>query len=536
MTLSLDPSIAGSAHRLARHFANEWANQHDRHGRWASAQSDRIVLARFFDVMARKGISEWADITVDVLRATEAIFDDSHYYPTAVWRTLRRLHPGVLTDDVETFIKSPPQVSKPFLQATEAMPSAMLRDVLRQAMRDVTKAEARVRSIDWDGCSLPPKDALVRRHETTAFYILLCMEWSQSPDVVAELSFDPAQPTSVQDWHDGEPKVTVQWYKNRGGGNGVTLMLADKAWRSGSILRRLRQVTEPTRFRAGAEWADAPWLYARPVDASGYSRMSDSTKSRVLDWNGSTGLLVESIHRPGGNQRGLRAWCEHLRDDGRSVAVDPIYQGEGANLPYRAIRPAAKWARFVATGGGLLLSELVDDNTIEVLSAHYLNSEVAMRDIGEAWAQVPNLAEEVARGLRPTLVDHGGEVIAGRGLGEGERSQALGDNRVGVSGCRDPKQSPLNGEKSGSLCTQANRSCYACPNSVVSPDDIPSLKAYLLLAERAHGHLSPPEWQMHWGLTVRWICYALPLLDPNWEKLPIGNADLFDLGMEAGPA
>jgi hypothetical protein len=112
---------------------------------------------------------------------------------------------------------------------------------------------------------------------------------------------------------------------------------------------------------------------------------------------------------------GFLRWCRRRRKDGLSVEIPERYTRAGGRetLYFRAIRPAAKWARFTATGKGLLLSELVDDNTIEVLSAHYLNSQVALRDIAEAWQEIPGLAEEVARGLRPTVLDAKGKVLSG---------------------------------------------------------------------------------------------------------------------------
>jgi hypothetical protein len=62
------------------------------------------------------------------------------------------------------------------------------------------------------------------------------------------------------------------------------------------------------------------------------------------------------------------------------------------------------------------------------------------------------------------------------------------------------------------------------------------MKAYLLLAERAVASMSPPEWSLHWGRTVRWIKWVMPKMDPGWESRPVGDLALFDLGLEAGPA
>ncbi|TCJ21643.1 hypothetical protein [Nocardioides jejuensis] len=478
----------------------------------------------FFENLSEHHIEGWGDITVRFLRDVEESFGRTTYSPGYVWNLLREAAPGTVSPEIRVFVASPPAVPSRDTTPTEAMPPRMLRNVLRQAMRDVSSAEARIRSSGWDGSTTPPAEALLRRHETTAFYILLCWEWSMSADVVADLSLDPAQPTAVVDWRDGESTVRVRWLKFRGGRTGVELMLADKPWRAGSLLRRLRDASAATRSCAEGDAIHNPWLYV-PFRIGAGSRDPVPFPSSISPL---------SIHNPGGG-RGLRAWCATVRGDGRTVDVDPFYDG-GPDLSYRALRPSAKWARWAATGGGLLLSELVDDNTIETLSAHYLNNEIAMRDIGEAWAQVPSLAEEVARGLRPTAVDRAGTVLSGAPISSSDTAAALGVNHVGTSGCRNPENSPLSGEGAGRLCGQANRSCFACPNGVVSPDDVPALRAYLDLATKAHASLPPPTWELHWGLTVRWVRHVLPLLAPDWEDVAPSGTEMFDLGMEGGPA
>lgn len=67
----------------------------------------------------------------------------------------------------------------------------------------------------------------------------------------------------------------------------------------------------------------------------------------------------------------------------------------------------------------------------------------------------------------------------------------------------------------------------------MTPNDIPVMKAFLLLAENAVVTMSPPEWQLHWGRTVRWIQSVLPDMDPNWENIPVADSNLFDLGLVA---
>lgn len=550
LTLSFDPSAAGVGEPLAREIARIWQVRHTNQ-RASTAALHRGALGHVSALLEQHSIRHWGDLTIPMLeelerecRGTRSGKDRA----LIIWDYLRSLPAkspnGPMNPEVQQFLKAPPNVATRATTPTEALPAATLRDVLRAAMYDVTQAEHRIRKAGWDGVSPPPAEALIRRHETTAFYVLLCMEWSQSPDVIKTLSFDPHQPTSVQDWGEGHPRVTVRWFKHRARGRGaVAVFLADKEWRSGSLLRRLRDATAPARSVADGEWELYPWICADPVlEHAGKGGNSLKTLQRIT----TSTVYIDPANQPSHitstfssvRRSGFLRWCQIERKAGLSINLPERFTraDKPDALYYRAIRPAAKWAKFMATGKGLLLSELVDDNTIEVLSAHYLNSQVAMRDIAEAWKEIPDIAEEVARGLRPTAIDGNGNIISGREIDNDQAQKAVkGDLRVGISSCRDVYDSPLPGQSPGRLCGAANRSCFFCPGSVVTPDDIPAMRAYLLLAEKALTTMSPPEWVLHWGRTVRWIMWILPQMDPDWESIPIGDTALFDLGLEAGP-
>ncbi|MFQ1000483.1 hypothetical protein [Modestobacter sp. SSW1-42] len=545
VVVKIDPTSAGRAAGLASDLAEMWTRKHDR-GRTVTAKTDRLALLKFFTVLREADVVQWSQVSISLLEQAEHVFSTTSTLSLNwIWYCLAHLpndsDHGRLSGEVRTFLQSPPDTPQIRRGSIEALPPAMLRDVLRAAMSDVAQAEHRIRTADWDGLGQPPIDALIRRHEIIAFYVLLCMEWGMSPDVVRTLSFDPTQLTSVQDWHDGEPKVKIRWYKERSRRGDIAIMMADKEWRAGSLLRRLREATRPVRRAAPFAWSAYPWICAEPVPTTGKAgaktswwRENSTTDHRFVDHPDGTSSRIELAFAD--RVGTLRQWCEQPRKPGLQIAIPDRYADPSSRLGYQAIRPAAKWAKFMASGKGLLLSELVDDNTVEVLSAHYLNSDVAMRDIGQAWAQVPGLAEEVARGLRPTALDRLGNVVSGQPIDDEVAATATSDNRVGASGCRDPYNSPLAGERSGSLCGAANRSCYFCPNSVVTPDDIPVMRAYLLLAEQAVTNMSPPEWRLHWGRTVTWICSVLPRMASDWESMPISDAGIFDLGLEAGPA
>lgn len=546
--LSVDPSLAEAARGPASDLCRYWIRKHKKNRRFRSAAQDRAVLHKFFtEIMAPSEIENWDQVTVKLLEETEAHFTTtSRYSLVPLWNYLHAVPEdsahGRLPSEVRTFILSPPATPTRRTTATEALPGPMLRAVLRAAMSDVKQAERRIRKAGWDGTRRPPRDALIRRREVIAFYVLLCFETVLSPDVVKALSFDPAQPTSVQEWRDGEPTVTFQWRKNRGGRTDSMVLMADKEWRAGAILRRLRDASAATRHIGGDTWRDYPWICAEPVYTADthpgnwdrHVRYHPNARETQVfaDPQGEMWLDSAFTDQPRFN---FVHWCQEPRKSGLSIDVPEQYTriSGRARLSFRAIRPAAKWAKYQATGDGLLLRELADDHTVEVLAAHYLNSEIAARDIGEAWAHITEVAEEVARGLRPTVLDRQGHVVSGKPIAPQEATKAVGENRVGTSGCRNPYDSPLEGERTGSLCTRANRACYFCGNSVVTPDDIPVMRVYLLLAERAVVTMSPPEWQLHWGLTVRWIQYVLPLMDPDWENIPVADSNLFDLGLVA---
>lgn len=549
-TLIFDPAAAGRAEPLAREIGRFWQVRHTNQ-RATSAAQHRAALGHLMVLLERHAVGGWDDLTISMLEEFERECGGTRSGKTRaliVWDYLRSIPMnspnGPMNFEVRRFLKAPPNVVAGVSTPTEALPAATLRDVLRAAMYDVTQAEHRIRKAAWDGTSPPAADALIRRHETVAFFVLLCMEWSQSPDVIKTLSFDPSQPTSVQDWGDGHPRVTVRWFKHRAPGRGtVAVFLADKEWRSGSLLRRLRDATVAARSVAGGEWESYPWICADPVvghpgkGGASLKTVQRTTTSMVYidtaDHASHMTSIFSSVRRSG-----FLRWCQVERKAGLSVELPEIFTraAEPDALYFRAIRPAAKWAKFMATGKGLLLSELVDDNTIEVLSAHYLNSQVAMRDIAEAWKEIPDIAEEVARGLRPTAIDRNGSIIAGRSIDDDQAQKVVGgDLKIGISSCRDVYNSPLPGQSPGRLCGAANRSCFFCPSSVVTPDDIPAMKAYLLLAEKALITMSPPEWVLHWGRTIRWIIWILPQMDPTWESTPIGDTAVFDLGLEAGP-
>ncbi|QSE86135.1 hypothetical protein [Rhodococcus koreensis] len=538
IALTIDPATWGPAEPLGREVANAWKAKHHQ-GSWSSASLGLTAFNKMAVIVRHRSITCWDHVTIAALEELEGQCT-KRGQARFIWDVLRSL-PGTSTNgrlaaEVAIFVQSNPRVAERRVVPTEALPQALLRDVLRAAMRDVAQCERRIEQAAWDGESPPPLGAFIRRHETIAFYVLLCMEWGQSPDVIRMLSFDSSQPVAVLDWHDGHPRVDVRWFKNRGGRQGVQTFLADKQWRAGSLLRRLRAATSATRSVAPTEWRAHPWICTDVIDPRGVGAVSGLVVARTASRRA---VKVSAVFDEGKNKMTFLAWCQHPRKPGLDFSIPTKFtRGESPDpLHYRAIRPAAKWARFTATGKGMLLSELVDDNTIETLAAHYLNSEVAMRDIAEAWQDIPGMAEEVARGLRPTAINNDGAVVSGLELDDDEVAAVTrGERRVGMSSCRDPYDSPLPGESTGRLCKSANRGCYFCPNSVVSPDDIPFMKAFLLLAESAAAAMSPPEWALHWGRTVRWINHVMPQMDSNWEATAIAAPGVLDLGLEASPA
>ena len=136
----------------------------------------------------------------------------------------------------------------------------------------------------------------------------------------------------------------------------------------------------------------------------------------------------------------------------------------------------------------------------------------------EAWKEIPDIAEEVARGLRPTAIDGNGNIISGREIDNDQAQKAVkGDLRVGISSCRDVYDSPLPGQSPGRLCGAANRSCFFCPGSVVTPDDIRDEGLPAPCGESAHDHVATgvgaalgPHGPLDHGSFPRWTRTGSP--------------------------
>lgn len=544
-----DPAFYAPTDGLLRDLAVGWRAAYNG-GSWATATSARRALIRLGDALKQQRYSRWEHVTVQMLVELEDTLSRQKSLADHMWRALRSIplgsaH-GYFTDEVARFLASNRSTTDHPSNPTEPLSPAVMKQVLRAAISDVAIAEARIARSGWDGASNPPLAALLLTHEVAAYFVLLASEWNMSIDVIAGLRFDDHSPTRVLDWGDtGRPSVQVRWFKNRGKRGGQLTMLADQPLRSGSLLRRLRDASAANRF-VGAErgWQAMPWLCAYdsvvrvPFTGERMNRRSRNSGGVAVP-DSATWTIAPVFARP---TFSLISWSQHPRKAGLEIDLPERYTRNAAadRLSFRSIRPAAKWAKFVTSGKGLLLGEIVDDNTVEVLSAHYLNSDVAMRDIAEAWTDITTLVEEIARGLRPVAVNTAGEIVSGASGAPLSTTQltsiAHGELKAGMASCIDIMNSPQPGERSGRACTSAWRACFFCQNGVVTPDDIPAMKLFLLQAEDAHGRMPPAEWVLHWGRTVRWIMFVMPLMDAHWQDRPIAPPGLFDLGLEAGPA
>ncbi len=542
-SLEINPAKFGCAEPLVRHLANQWKAQYEG-GSWNTANDRRLGVRRVGQYWQEAGIGFWFQVTVRVLKEIEHL-RLSYSSVRTIWQSLEELPEGALDSEAAQLVRSPPNIPRRPSQATEHLSTPFLSAILKAAMADVAKAEHRISAASWDGISEPPNEAFLSRAEVMAFYILLCFEWSNSPEVITDLSFNPHRDTSVQDWGEDTGQVLVKARKKRAAGQYHRQNYSfptDKKWRAGSILRRLRNASAANRQFMGGDWSDTPWICVDPIAELGArvyrsGRLSDHPIRWLPDGSALVPHPLFHVAKQNLHSLNFLKWCHLPRKRALRIEVPAQYADKAQPLLFKAIRPAAKWAQFQATGKGLLLSGVVDDNTIEVLSAHYLNGATAMLDIAEAWKDIPNLAEEIARGLRPVVVDEDGQVISGHGRATEDQITVALDGRssVGTASCQDLFASPLTGQRSGQVCRLFNRSCYFCPNSIVTPADVPFMKQFLLLAEQASRYTAPPQWQLDWGRTVRWIMWVLPQLDPAWESVPIGDALAFDLGLRTGP-
>lgn len=500
-----------------------------------SVHAIHYALKEFLTFLGTQGVTTWEQVTPDLLREFESNQQQQHTQNVArrnldqVWALLRTVPDRLLSAPTRLFLSHQPIVPPGVTKPTEGMPEATLKQVLRAAMKLVATAEHRI------GNAQPESpERFIRLDETLAFYILLLFELSWSMDVLKYLTFDAGGIVTITDWGEPDPddpkqilggEVTAAWLKKRGSAADTYTSLCDSPWRGGTILRRLRDATKPTRDAIKNDSdldAQSAWLCYRESDGMAGRKSKRASQAvargqivRVFD-------LRDSLFR------------EWLARQQITVMTDDYTSA----LSYRSIKPAAKAFRHVQVSRetGLMAIDLVDEHTLDVYSSRYMRSEIIMRELADTFfVNIAGVAEDVARTFKPTIVTPDGTVIGAAMDDETVEEVLNGDKEIGLTACRDPRKSPFPGEQEGSLCGVAFRACFFCPNAVVTPRHATRMERVKEVAEQQQTAMSPPEWQAKFGETVAFIDVALPRLQPyaaSTQQLP---ADIVDLGVIGVP-
>jgi hypothetical protein len=536
LTLRLDPAEFGPQGALLTELGPAFVRYcRERPGRVERATG---YLRDALRLWGEQHVVTWDVFTPNMLRGFEADVTGRWAARSArdrldvMWSVLLHLPDDVLPAETRRFLGHPPMVSPGRKTPQQAFSEPMLKQMLKVSMRLVATAEWRIEHAVDDSL-----DRFLRHEEVVAFYILLLFELSWSMDVLKYLTFDGGDIVTVTDWGEPDPDdpkgltggaVVAKWLKLRARGRADTYVgLCDSMWRGGTLLRRLRNATAPTRAAVDPSTgldAFSPWICLKPGQLIERYR---GARQAVGD-----GHLVRFFDLRAGsnNLASLAGWLAK-----HDIAVPDEYDDD---ISYRAIRPAAKAFRHVERSRDtrLLGADLVDDHTLEVYSQRYMRSEIIMRKLGEIFlTQIAGNAETVARELRPTVVLNSDTVLGGV-IDKAEATSILnGEREAGLTACRNPRDSPLPGQRKGALCGVAFRACFTCPNALVAPQHYTRMLRVREVAMQQRDTMSPPEWQATFEETIKFIDGALPLLKPHVKDSAQLPATLVDLGMRASP-
>ncbi|MFE0650199.1 hypothetical protein ACFVZH_16600 [Streptomyces sp. NPDC059534] len=195
----------------------------------------------------------------------------------------------------------------------------------------------------------------------------------------------------------------------------------------------------------------------------------------------------------------------------------------------RRLRKTAKTSKVTALGG--TLTDLAgDDHHIEVFRGHYAHGTTAHVLAGQAInrAQKQVFAKVTAK---PVLITAEAE----ESLTEPETAQALdltedqaealatGDLDMGLTGCRNPYDSPHTPE--GKLCHVAPAMCMLCRNAIVFTSQLPRLLMLSDHIEQMRLVLAPDRWQAAWG---RQAAALAEVFDECAEQIPAARQEIED--------
>ncbi|MFJ6623091.1 hypothetical protein ACIQOW_36650 [Kitasatospora sp. NPDC091335] len=237
------------------------------------------------------------------------------------------------------------------------------------------------------------------------------------------------------------------------------------------IIRRLIAATEKARPLAGPADSDRLFLHAVVAKSTRDIRVASFSTARVKvgfgDWIRRHGLDIAEPHE------------------------------------IRRIRKSTKVEKVIARRGSVAAA--ADDHSVATFLGHYAHGTTLRTLSGAVVSRAQG--KWLDRALQgPVLVDE----QALEGLSSPESLEALdltaeqagqlrdGYLDMGVSGCRNPRQSPY-AKKEGDLCPVAPLRCLECGNAFILPSNLPQLLLYSDFLDGLRDRLSPEHFALNWG-------------------------------------
>ncbi|WP_432008621.1 hypothetical protein [Streptomyces bacillaris] len=167
----------------------------------------------------------------------------------------------------------------------------------------------------------------------------------------------------------------------------------------------------------------------------------------------------------------------------------------------RRMRKSGKVEKALTFKGRV--SDIADDQSVETFRNHYAHGTtlrvIAGKVINAAQEKWFTEAVEGPVALSETAVESLEEPEAGAALGlsaEEVDDLIAGQLDMGVSGCKNPRQSPYG--RPGQLCPVAPLRCFECRNALILPSNLPQMLLFVDFLERLELRLAPRHFDQHW--------------------------------------
>lgn len=203
-------------------------------------------------------------------------------------------------------------------------------------------------------------------------------------------------------------------------------------------------------------------------------------------------VLVIKEFDPNQPHRDLRAWATRCA----------VHLSEPVDI--RRLRKSGKVEKAIALRGRV--SDIADDHSVAVFRKHYAHGTTlhviagnVITSAQQYWldkALAPTGPVLLDQAAHDSLAEPGAEAALGltREQVEELRSGAMD---MGVTGCRDPEDSPFG--RPGQLCPVAPLRCLECKNAFILPSNLPQLLLFAEHLDRLTLRLSPAHFERLWA-------------------------------------